>query len=355
LIAYLLEHTEGAENVIFSTHCHNDLGLATANTLQAVNDGARQVEVTINGIGERAGNASLEEVIMSIATRPNSFPVWTSCDTQELTRLSKSVQNFTGIQVQANKAIVGVNAFAHEAGIHQDGVLKHSQTYEIMTPESVGLASNALVLGKHSGKHAYRKRLEELGHTDLSNEQVAAFVDMFKALADEKKTVSDEDIEALINNEIYKPEPVWELVSVHVTAGDRVAPTATVCMAHADGTEVTKSDIGTGPVDAIYQAIGLITGSSASTKLDSFEIGSITGESDALGEVTVRLKPDLSSQGYTDSGSNLTYTGKGTDIDILVASARAYVNALNRMMTTETDPRDFKKAAQMKNEGAAGV
>jgi len=168
----LIENTPGAEKAIFSTHCHNDLGLAVANTLAAVQDGARQAEVTINGIGERAGNASLEEVLMSLAVRPNSFPVYHSCDTRELTRLSKSVANFTGIAVQANKAIVGANAFAHEAGIHQDGVLKHSQTYEIMTPASVGLEANSLVLGKHSGKAAYRNRLEELGHTDLTNEQV---------------------------------------------------------------------------------------------------------------------------------------------------------------------------------------
>jgi len=355
LFKYLIENTPGAENVVFSTHCHNDLGLATANTLSAVEYGARQAEVTVNGIGERAGNTSIEEIIMALATRPNSFPVYTSCHTREIMKASRAVSNFTGIIVQPNKAIVGANAFAHEAGIHQDGVLKHSQTYEIMTPESVGLESNALVLGKHSGKHAYRKRLEELGYTDLSNEQVAAFVDMFKALADEKKTVSDADIEALINNEIYKPDPVWELVSVHVTAGDRVAPTATVCMLHQDGTEITKSDIGTGPVDAIYQAIGLVTGSTTSAKLASFEIGSITEASDALGEVTVKLKPDLSAQGYTDSGGSLTYTGKGADIDILVASARAYVNALNRMLSADTDPREFKEAAKMKLEGAAGV
>jgi len=356
LFKYLIENTPGAENVVFSTHCHNDLGLATANTLAAVGYGARQAEVTINGIGERAGNTSLEEVIMSVATRPNSFPVYHSCHTEEIMKCSRSVSNFTGIQVQPNKAIVGANAFAHEAGIHQDGVLKHSQTYEIMTPESVGLEKNALVLGKHSGKAAYRNRLEELGYTDLTNEQVSAFVDMFKALADEKKTVSDDDIEALINTEIYRPDPVWELVSVHVTAGDRVAPTATVCMQHQDGTEITKSDIGTGPVDAIYQAIGLVTGSTHTTKLASFEIGAITEASDALGEVTVRLRPDLSAQGYTDTGGDqLTYTGKGTDIDILVASARAYVNALNRMLTAETDPREFKEASKMKLEGAQGV
>ena len=176
---------------------------------------------------------------------------------------------------------------------------------------------------------------------------------MFKALADEKKTVTDEDIEALINNEIYKPEPVWDLISVHVTAGDRVAPTATVCMAHQDGTEITKSDIGTGPVDAIYQAIGLITGSTQTTKLAAFEIGAITEASDALGEVTVRLKPDFSAQGYTATGTSPSYTGKGTDIDILVASARAYVNALNRMLTAEQDPRDFKQATKIKDEGAS--
>jgi len=355
LFKHLIENTEGADQVIFSTHCHNDLGLATANTLSAVAYGGRQVEVTLNGIGERAGNTSLEEVVMAMSTRPNSFPVWHAIQTPEIMRASRLVSSFTGIMVQPNKAIVGANAFAHEAGIHQDGVLKHSQTYEIMTPASVGLSSNALVLGKHSGKHAYRQRLEELGYTNLTNEQVGAFVDMFKALADEKKTVSDEDMEAIINNEIYKPEPVWELVSVHVTAGDRVAPTATVCMQHADGTEITKSDIGTGPVDAIYQAIGLITGSTTTCTLASFEIAAITEDASSLGDVTVRLKPDMSAQGYTDSGGSITHSGKGTDIDILVASARAYVNALNRMLSAENDPMAMKKAAKMKSEGASGV
>ena len=205
LIQYLVENTPGAENAIFSTHCHNDLGLATANTLAGVAGGARQVEVTVNGIGERAGNTSLEEVVMALKTRPAEFNVFSAIDATQITRASRMVSTFTGMFVQPNKAIVGANAFAHEAGIHQDGVLKHADTYEIMKPESVGLTTNNLVLGKHSGKHAYKMRLEALGFTDLTEDQIDEFVDKFKRLADEKKSVSDADIEAIVHDEIYHP------------------------------------------------------------------------------------------------------------------------------------------------------
>jgi len=358
LIGYLKEHvpttTPSGEQVIFSTHCHNDLGLATANTLEAVQYGARQIEVTVNGIGERAGNTSLEECIMAISTRPNSFPVHTSIDTQFITKASKMVSSFTGMAVQPNKAIVGENAFAHEAGIHQDGVLKHSQTYEIMTPESVGLtAVKNLVLGKHSGKAAYRNRLEELGYNDLSAEQVDAFVSMFKALADEKKEVTDADIEAMVSSEIYQEEPTWTLTSVHVTAGDRVAPTATVSLTHKDGTTVTKSEVGAGPVDAVYNAIGLVTGPMA--KLTQFSIKAVTEAHDALGEVTVRLAPNLDAEeGYRGAPD---FAGKAANIDIMVAAAHAYVNALNRMVVTQEKNGfgELVDAKELKLEGASGV
>jgi len=358
LIGYLIENvpkvTPAGEPVIFSTHCHNDLGLATANTLEAVQYGARQIEVTINGIGERAGNTSLEETVMAIMTRPNSFPVHTVIDARQITKASRMVSSFTGMAVQPNKAIVGANAFAHEAGIHQDGVLKHSQTYEIMTPESVGLADgNNLVLGKHSGKAAYRNRLEQLGYKDLSADQVDAFVSMFKALADEKKEVTDADIEAIMNAEAYQDDvPTWTLNSVHVTAGNRVAPTATVSMEHKDGETITTSDVGTGPVDAIYNAIGRATKENA--KLAAFAITAVSGEHDALGEVQVRISPDLSAEGFMDAGDSPEFAGKAANIDILVAAAHAYVNALNKLSKT-SDFDEIRDSKTLKLEGAAGV
>lgn len=262
------------------------------------------------------------------------------------------VSSFTGMAVQPNKAIVGANAFAHEAGIHQDGVLKHSQTYEIMTPESVGLSANNLVLGKHSGKAAYRNRLEQLGYKDLSADQVDAFVSMFKALADEKKEVTDADIEAIMNTELHQEDeiPTWTLDSVHVTAGNRVAPTATVCMVHKEGEKITTSDVGTGPVDAIYNAIGRATKENA--RLSAFSITAVSSEHDALGEVQVRINPDLSAEGFIDDGTGPEFAGKAANIDILVASAHAYVNAVNKMVKT-TDFDEIRDSKRRKLEGAA--
>ncbi len=363
LIAYLIKNTEGSEKAIFSTHCHNDLGLATANTLGGILGGARQVEVTINGIGERAGNTALEELVMALRTRPNQFPVYTTCNTTHIIRCSRMVSSFTGMAVQPNKAIVGANAFAHEAGIHQDGVLKHADTYEIMRPESVGLSTNSLVLGKHSGKHAFKKRLIELGYTNLSDAKVNEFVDKFKRLADEKKVVTDADMEAIVNDELYQPEITWQLKAVHVTGGNRVKATATVTLEHIGGSEVTEAAVGTGPVDAIFQAIGSIV--QAPCRLKSYQVHSVTSGIDSIGEVTTQIVPvDAATQAKDSTGvvklssskkelsransngvdveqtlnpqsndvTTRTFTGHGADTDILVASARSYLSALNKLI-----------------------
>lgn len=334
LIKYLIDNMKYADKAVFSTHCHNDLGLATANTLNAVVNGARQVEVTINGIGERAGNTSLEEVAMAIRTRPNNFPVYTTLNTQVIMRTSRMVSAFTGMMVQPNKAIVGANAFAHEAGIHQDGVLKHQETYEIMKPEDVGLAANLLVLGKHSGRHAYSKRLEELGYKDLSSAKLDDLVQKFKKLADEKKVVTDADMEAIIADETYKPEDgAWLLKSVHVTAGSLLKPTATVSLVNsATNVETTHATIGTGPVDAVYQAISAMV--KVPNTLAEFNVNSVTDGIDALGHVTVKVdsRSETSVNPQTGERYNVAYSGSGADTDIIVASAHAYLNALNRMI-----------------------
>ncbi|KAG2766653.1 hypothetical protein JG687_00002798 [Phytophthora cactorum] len=344
LFSYLIDNTEGSEKAIFSTHCHNDLGLATANTLAAVQGGARQAEVTINGIGERAGNTALEELVMALKTRPQHFPVYTTVDSTQITRCSRMVSHYTGMSIQPNKAIVGSNAFAHESGIHQDGVLKHQATYEIMLPESVGLSENKMVLGKHSGRHAYSKRLQQLGYTSLTPEELDYYVEKFKVLADEKKTVTDADMEAIVSDELFKPETFWTLQSVHVTAGNLVKPTATVTLAHKDGQEVSEAAMGTGPIDAIYVAIKRATGME-SIKLNDFSVESVTDGTYALGEVTVRVQEDKEEEEKTEGEKHVNaqtgvtrdrqFVGHGANTDILVASATAYVNAVNRMMASQ--------------------
>ena len=314
--------------------------------------------MTVNGIGERAGNTSLEEVVMALKTRPAEFNVFSAIDATQITRASRMVSTFTGMFVQPNKAIVGANAFAHEAGIHQDGVLKHADTYEIMKPESVGLTTNNLVLGKHSGKHAYKMRLEALGFTDLTEDQIDEFVDKFKRLADEKKSVSDADIEAIVHDEIYQPELTWSLMACHVTSGSQVRATATVTLEHVDGYEITEARIGSGPVDAIYQAIDSIV--KVPNKLCDFSIRSITSGINAVGEVTTKLqtKDEEADQGEdlsrklirSDSGVDFTefknpqtgavtlrtFVGNGVDSDILVASAKSYVSALNCLVAHQS-------------------
>jgi len=336
LMKYLIENTPGAEKVIWSTHCHDDLGLATANTLAGVENGARQVEVTINGIGERAGNTSLEEVVMTIHTRPQNFDVECNIDTTQLMRSSRMVSAYTGIPVQPNKAIVGANAFAHEAGIHQDGMLKHHTTYEIMRPETVGLAESALVLGKHSGRHAFRKHLEKMGYDDLSKEELNKAFDRFKRVADKKKIVTDADIEAIITDEFYQPKEIWKLNSVSVSCGDRVTATATVSLTDPNGEEIIDAAIGTGPVDAVYKAINRIV--NVPNVLTEFIVQAVTEGIDALGEVTIRIEPengqrDYSTNPQTGQQKIRTYSGHGASTDIIVASARAYMSALNKMLT----------------------
>jgi len=321
LMTRLINETPGGDRVIWSVHCHNDLGLATANTLAGLRAGARQVEVTINGIGERAGNTSLEEVVMALHTRPNLFGLTTMIDTTQITRTSRMVSNFTGIVVQPNKAIVGANAFSHEAGIHQDGVLKHQATYEIMTPETVGLSQSNLVLGKHSGRHAFRVRLQDLGF-DLEGEQLDEAFQRFKELADKKKVVTDADIEALIADAFYGPEEVFRLEGLQVACGQPGMPTATIKLIGPDGQCHIQAALGTGPVDAVYQAIDKIV--AVPNTLVEYRVNAITEGIDAMGEVTVRIRRDENGQ--------RTFGGHGADTDIIVASAKAYLSALNRML-----------------------
>ncbi len=324
LIANLIAETPGAgrgSGVIWSVHCHNDLGLATANTLAGVMAGARQVEVTINGIGERAGNTSLEEVVMAIHTRPQFYDVRTNINTREIMKASRLVSNYTGMSVQPNKAIVGANAFAHEAGIHQDGVLKNSSTYEIMTPESVGLSQSRLVLGKHSGRHALKARLKELGY-NIEGDALNQVFARFKDLADAKKTVTDADLEALIADEFHRPEEIFSLVDIQVTCGTMGMPTATAKLRNAEGEEFVYAAVGAGPVDACYKAIDAII--KAPNTLIEYSVHSVTEGIDALGEVTVRIAPP--------GEERRSFGGYGADSDIVVASVKAYMAALNRMI-----------------------
>ena len=335
LINYLVTNTPGADKVIWSVHCHNDLGLATANTLAAVQNGARQVEVTINGIGERAGNTSLEEVVMAVTTRPNNFDVASNIDTTQITQTSQMVSSYTGMSVQPNKAIVGANAFAHEAGIHQHGMLQNEETYEIMRPEAVGLNASKLVLGKHSGKAAFAKRIEELGYTIESKEALRSAVDRLKRVADKKKVLTDADIRAIVADEIYQPPEIWKLNNIQVTCGDNTLPTATVSLCDSDGAEHRDAAIGTGPVDAVYQAINRIIG--VKGKLVEYGINAVTEGLDAQAEATIRIEPingnsTTKVNPQTGRESVRSYSGHGASTDIVVASARAYVSALNKML-----------------------
>ncbi|MCY3574950.1 MAG: 2-isopropylmalate synthase [Chloroflexi bacterium] len=322
----LINETPGAgpgSGVIWSVHCHNDLGLATANTLAGLKRGVRQVEVTINGIGERAGNTSLEEVVMAIHTRKSFYDLRTNIDSTQIMKTSRMVRNYMGMPVQPNKAIVGANAFAHESGIHQDGVLKNAKTFEIMTPETVGLTQSKLVLGKHSGRHALRVRLSELGY-DVTGDELMDVFRRFKALADMKKTVTDADLEALVADEAaQKPEDYYRLVDIQVVCGTMGMPTATVKMTDQHGEEIVVSAVGTGPVDASYRAVDAII--QAPCTLLEFNVNSVTEGIDALGEVTVRIAP---------TGGSRTFGGYGAHSDIVVSSVKAYVAALNRMIAS---------------------
>ena len=323
LFRRLIAETPGGDRVIWSVHCHDDLGLATANTIAGLAAGARQAEVTINGIGERAGNTSLEEVVMALHTRHPVYGLRTGVDTTQLARTSKMVSNYTGIAVPPNKAIVGANAFAHEAGIHQDGMLKDHRTYEIMTPETVGLSHSKLVLGKHSGRHAFRIRLEELGH-HLSPAELYPAFQRFKSLAEKKKVVTDADLNALVTSEV-KPEAIYALVDLQVACGRSGLSTATVRLRGPGGEERVQPAVGTGPVDATFRAIDEII--EAPNTLVEYSVHSVTEGIDALGEVTVRVK--------SGSGDKRTYGGYGADTDVIMASAQAYVAALNRMLEAQ--------------------
>ncbi|HTP10228.1 MAG TPA: 2-isopropylmalate synthase [Anaerolineae bacterium] len=332
LIAGIMKNVPGIENCTVSVHCHDDLGLATANALAGIQAGARQAEVTINGIGERAGNTSLEEVVMALHTRRPVFGLSTGIDTTQLMRASKLVSNYTGMVVQPNKAIVGANAFAHEAGIHQDGMLKHQQTYEIMRPETVGVTQTRLVLGKHSGRHALKKRLAELGFALNEAELDKAFA-RFKDLADKKKTITDADLEALVADELYQPTEVFTLDGLQVACGTMGMPTATIRLKGPDGKLHVVAAIGTGPVDACYKAVDAIV--KAPATLLEFAVHAITEGIDALGEVTVRIEAEgvaPAANAQRDYEQTRTFGGHGADTDIIVASVKAYLAALNKML-----------------------
>jgi 2-isopropylmalate synthase len=339
LIDGIIKNTPGMhDGITVSVHCHDDLGLATANALAGIRAGARQAEVTVNGIGERAGNTSMEEVVMALKTRKPVFNLETGIETQQITRVSKLVSNYTGMVVQPNKAIVGSNAFAHEAGIHQDGMLKHQTTYEIMRPEDVGVNQTKLVLGKHSGRHALRNRLAEMGHSLDEVELDKAFA-RFKELADRKKVITDVDLEALIADEFYRPRDVYFLDGMQVTCGTMGMPTATVRLKGPDGKVHLHASMGSGPVDAAYKAIDAIV--KTPNILLEFNVHAITAGIDALGEVTVRVQSKDSDQKTMDAQKEIPYTrvfgGHGADSDIIVASAKAYINALNKLIVAQTE------------------
>ena len=348
LIRGIIQNTPGIDRAILSIHCHNDLGLATANTLAGIQEGARQVEVTINGIGERAGNTSLEEVVMTLLTRRAVYGLETGIDTTQIARTSRMVSNYTGIPVQPNKAIVGANAFAHEAGIHQDGMLKHNQTYEIMQPETVGLYRSKLVLGKHSGRHALKAHLEEMGY-ELTQEELDNTFQRYKELADKKKTITDADLEALIEDQTYSSHEIFTLDGLQVACGTMGMPTATVRLLGPDGELQIHAAIGTGPVHAVYQAIDAIIG--VPNTLVEFNIHAVTEGIDAMGEVTVRLQADNGSIPQRTSPQNgqvrrRTFGGYGADTDIIVASAKAYLAALNKLLIATGKYRRSETPAQ---------
>ncbi len=332
LIRGIKENVPNIDQAIISVHGHNDLGLAVANFLEAVKNGARQLECTINGIGERAGNAALEELVMALHVRRQYYNPFfgrpadseeplSQINTREIYKTSRLVSNLTGMLVQPNKAIVGANAFAHESGIHQDGVLKNKLTYEIMDAQSIGLKDNQIVLGKHSGRHAFSTRLQELGF-ELSDHEINKAFIRFKDLADKKKEVTDWDLEAIVNDEIRQVPELFRLEWVQVSCGDHSRPTATVTLRTPTGDELTDAAIGTGPVDAVYKAINRVV--NVPNELIEFSVQSVTAGIDAIGEVTIRLRQE-----------GQVFSGHAANTDIIVASATAYVNALNRLYAAQ--------------------
>jgi 2-isopropylmalate synthase len=323
------ERVKDIDKVTLSAHCHNDLGLAVANSLAAIRNGACQVECTINGIGERAGNASLEEIVMAIRTRREQFGAHTNVNTEELYKSSRLLSSLTGMLVQRNKAVVGANAFAHEAGIHQDGMLKSPLTYEIMTPETVGIKHSTLVLGKHSGRHGLKKRYSELGY-DLSAEELEKAYETFCAIADQKKEIFDEDLIAILEDEVANVEGVYHLENIHVSSGNTVQPTATIKLRRRNETFL-DSATGDGPVDATYKAIKRITG--VLGKLTEYSIKSVSFGDDAIGEVFVRVDFD-----------GVLFNGRAVSTDVIVGSAKAYLEALNRALAAKTRKTEQQKA-----------
>ncbi|MDJ0715185.1 MAG: 2-isopropylmalate synthase [Prochloraceae cyanobacterium] len=328
LIKGIKENVPNVDRAIISVHGHNDIGLAVANFLEAVKNGARQLECAINGIGERAGNTALEEIVMALHVRrqyfnpflgrdPESTEPLTNIDTKQIYKTSRLVSSLTGMPIQPNKAIVGANAFAHESGIHQDGVLKNKLTYEIMDAQSIGLTDNQIVLGKHSGRNAFRTRLKELGFELSDTDLNKAFV-RFKEVADKKKEITDWDIEAIVSDEIQQAPELFRLELVQVSCGDRARPTATVTVRTPEGEELTDAAAGTGPVDAVYKAINRVV--NVPNELIEFSVKSVTAGIDAIGEVTIRLRHE-----------DKVYSGHSANTDIIVASARAYMSALNRL------------------------
>ena len=344
IIKGIIENVPNIDQAIISVHGHNDLGLAVANFLEAVKNGARQLECTINGIGERAGNASLEELVMALHVRRQYFNPYlgrpadsqeslTNIDTRQIYKTSRLVSNLTGMLVQPNKAIVGANAFAHESGIHQDGVLKNKLTYEIMDAKLIGLTDNQIVLGKHSGRNAFRTRLKELGFELSDTELNKAFV-RFKDVADKKKEISDWDLEAIVNDEIQQAPDLFRVELVQVSCGSNARPTATVTLRTPNGEELTDAAIGTGPVDAVYKAINRVV--NVPNQLIEFSVQSVTAGIDAIGEVTIRLRYE-----------SRVFSGHAANTDIIVASAQAYVNALNRLYASlQTQEKQKEISAQ---------
>lgn len=330
IISTIMNKVPNVDKAAISVHCHNDLGLAVANSLAAVKAGASQVECTINGIGERAGNCSIEEVVMGMNVRPDIFSdVECGVNTSEIYRSSKLLTAITGVDVQPNKAIVGKNAFAHEAGIHQDGMLKNRTTYEIMTPQSVGVPENKLVLGKHSGRHALIQRVKDLGYT-LSKEDVERVYMEFKELADKKKEVYDEDIEAIVENQMSSIKEVYTFEYINTVSGNTAIPTATVQLIDDNGNMIMDASTGDGPVDAAFRAIERIAG--VSGRLKSYKINAVSAGKDAQGEVLVSVEFDK---------SGFDISGKGFSTDVVEASAKAYLNALNRYLSKKSNVKNI--------------
>jgi 2-isopropylmalate synthase len=355
LIAGIMKHTKGIEKVVVSVHCHNDLGLATANTLAGIRAGARQAEVTINGIGERAGNTAMEEVVMALHTREALFKLRTNVDTTQLTRTSRLVSMRTGMVVQPNKAIVGANAFAHESGIHQDGMLKHESTYEIMRPETVGASQTLLVMGKHSGRHAFAVRLRELGHP-LEGEALDAAFARFKLFADKKKRILDADLIALAASELGKGREYFQLDAVQVTCGSNGMPTATVRLRCPDGELRTSAAVGTGPVHAVFRAIDEIV--QAPAELLEYAINNVTEGIDALGHASVRVRgggDDGRVNPQRGGGQAPILHGHAADTDVIVASTKAYLAAMNRVLAALSQERTSSPVAAEPPQKALGA